>query len=170
MFAVSMFTTVAIAQETTGSDKNQVERTDKKKRMGRGRGFRGDHGKRGGRSARLRGLRRLDLSDVQKSQIKTIYETSRNSQQPFREEARSLHMKRKDGTATESDIQRMQELRSQRKEAVKQLEISILALLTPDQVQQLDTMKAERKQRMEERRQRRMERKQQTDEPVKTDN
>jgi len=173
VFAFSAFSTFTVAQETSekktdSADKTKVE--GRKGRMGR-HGRSGFRVRRGGRIM-LRGLRGLNLTESQRSQIKTLLETNKIGQQPNREEMRSLHMKFRDGTATEDDKTRMQELRAQNREAADQVKNSVLAVLTPEQLQQLEQMKAERKQRMEERRQRYMERKQRrkSELPTKTDN
>ena len=173
LFAVAMFTTVSVAQETEEKDTTKVEtpkRKHGKHRMGAGKGFHGRKGMRGGRrGGMIRGLSRLDLNEAQKSQIRTLHETHKNGQIGLREESRTLRTKMREGTATEEDKTRMRELRAQYRESAEQLKNSVLGILTDDQRQQLKAMGDERRQRMEERRQRMMERKQQREQPKPTD-
>lgn len=115
--------------------------------------FRGKRGARGFRSM-LRGFRQLDLTDAQKEQIKTLMDSHRAANQPLREEMRTLMAKRRDGTFTDADKARVGEIRSSMRESGDQLRNTILGLLTPEQTQKLEQMKAERQKRMEERRQR----------------
>lgn len=120
----------------------------------------------------MRSLRTLELSEGQKAQMKSIMDTHKTGQQPYRDEMRSLRMKFREGTATEDDRARMKELKDQSRAASDQLRNSILSVLTPGQLEQLEQMKAERKRRMEERRQYWRERRKQqsSDPPAKTDN
>ncbi|MDH3492139.1 MAG: Spy/CpxP family protein refolding chaperone [Acidobacteriota bacterium] len=173
VFVFTAFSAVTYAQETSDTKTDNAEKSRIEGRKGQF-GRKGRSGFRGGRGhhGMVRGLHKLDLTEPQKAQIKTIMETHILGQQPFREEMRSLVMKMRDGTGTEDDKARIAELRAQKREASEQVKNSILAVLTPEQLQKMEQMKAERKQRMEERRQRWMERKQQQKpvEPTKTDN
>ncbi|NNE68156.1 MAG: hypothetical protein HKN33_16450 [Pyrinomonadaceae bacterium] len=179
LVAIAALGIVTFAQETPAEDKEKVEKQrieGRKGRMGRQgqKGFRGGRGMRHGRrGGMIRGLRRLNLSETQRSQVRTLAETHKNTQQPTIEEMRALRGKFRDGTATEDDKARMGELRAQMKASSEELRTSILGVLTPEQLEQLETMKAERRQRMEQRRQRMLERRQQREQqkqPEKTDN
>jgi protein CpxP len=150
--------------------KTAPEKTEKKQRMeGRGERFgkRGGHGMhRGGFGPMLRGLRQLDLTDAQKNQIKTLMETHRTTNQPLMEEMKTLMMKKRDGTITDADKARMEEMHTGMKASGDQLRATVLGLLTPEQNQKLEQMKAEREERMEMRKQRMLERKQQRKEQM----
>ncbi len=160
--AVAAFTTFAMAQDTnTTSDSDS---TTQKQEMRRDRGFGGKRG--GGRGMRggkhgggdrmlMRSLRQLNLSDAQQTQVKAIFENSKNSNQPQREEMRGLMMKKRDGVISAEEETRFNEIRTQIKANGNQLRDSILAVLTIEQKNQLDQMKQERKQRWEEKRQNR---------------
>ena len=172
--AIIGFNTFATAQDTTNQDKESVERSERKGRFGK-EGKRGKRGKRGRRGMRRdRGLNRmlskLDLTDAQKSQIQTIRETQRVSNQPTREEAKTLMMKRRDGSITEAEKARLGDIKTEMRNSAKQTKNSILALLTPEQTQKIEQMKADRKQRMQERRERRQQRRQErSEQPTKTE-
>lgn len=178
--AIAGLNTLAIAQDETPKDKDKssVEKRQRKQgRLGKEgkRGRHGRHARRGmrrGRGARglVRGLSRVDLTDAQKSQVKTLLQSQRTGNQPLREEMRTLMMKRRDGTITEADKTRLGEIRTEMRNSAEQTKNSILGLLTPEQTQRLEQMKAERRQRMEERRQRRQLRRQerQKEKPAKT--
>lgn len=174
VFAFVALSTFVIAQETPTKDGNTVEKQEKRQKFGRSgkRGKRGKRGMRRGGDRELRGLMRslgqLDLDENQKSQIKTMMQTHRSSTQPQREELRSIYMKHREGTITEEDKNRAKEIRTEMKANSSQLKNSILALLTAEQTQKLEQIKAERKRRMEERRQRWQERRQKRSEEPAT--
>lgn len=176
VFTLVAFSVAVSAQETPETKKDGVERTKKEGRMGE-KSFRGGKGRKGGRmgfrgghGGVVKGLSKVDLTEPQRSQIKTLIETHKNGQMPFYEEMRALKMKMRDGSASEGDKIRMQELRASSEASADELRISILSVLTPDQVQKLEQIKAERQQKMQERRQRWLERKQKAPAaPVKTD-
>lgn len=153
MAAVFAFSTFAAAQNTT-NDNNNVSPSEKKEgKFGR-KGMDGKRGKRGGgERGMMRGLRELDLTDTQKAQIKSLYETNKAAHEAQREERRSLMMKKRDGSLTEAESARFQELKQQAKSDAEQIHNSVLAILTPEQVQKLEAQKAERKQRRQERKQ-----------------
>jgi len=119
-------------------------RAGKRQRMGR-------QGMRGMRGGPIAGFRALELTDDQKSQLKSLMQSHRESNKPFHEELRTLMSKRREGTLTEADKARVAELREQMKASGEQFRTSALALLTPEQTQKLEEMKAQRQQRMEER-------------------
>jgi Spy/CpxP family protein refolding chaperone len=169
--AIITFNTFVTAQDAPANkDKNSFEKQERKGRFG-GEGKRGmGEGKRGMRGNRglMRSLSRLELTDSQKTQIKTILETTRSANQPFRDEAKTLLMKKRDGTITEAEQARLGEIKTQMKSSSEQTKNSVLATLTPTQLQKLEEMKAERQQRKEERRLRWQERRQdKSDQPAK---
>lgn len=156
--AVFAFGSFASAQNS-GSDMVSPSEKNKEK-FGRMRGMHG--GKKGMRTggAMMRGLRGVDLTDTQKEQIKSLHESFRASHQGLHEEMRSLAMKKRDGSLTETEQARMQEIKNTLQNDMQQMHNSVLALLTPEQRQQIEQQKAERRKRMEERRQRFRERRQ----------
>ncbi|HUF03289.1 MAG TPA: Spy/CpxP family protein refolding chaperone [Aridibacter sp.] len=162
VFAVAVFSSAILAQETapkTGAD--TVDKKDRVERRARKEGFRGMkgfHGRRGGHGL-VRGLHRLELTDAQKTQIESLMQTHKASNQPVMEELRSLKMKRREGTFDEADKARAEELKAGMKASGDQLRNTILGLLTPEQAQKLEQMKQEREQRMEQRKERMLERK-----------
>jgi Spy/CpxP family protein refolding chaperone len=162
-FAMITLTTFAAAQDTTpDKQKDQTRKQRKFERKGFGEGDFG-RGMRGGRHAGfgLRALHRLDLTDAQKDQIRGLMEASKTANEPFRQEMRSIHEKRRGGgELTEADKTRMQELRSQMKQSAEQTHNSVLSILTAEQRQQLEQWKQERQKQKEERRQKMQERRQ----------
>ncbi len=157
--AVIAFNSYVTAQNTsTDTDRNTVERNDKQGRFGRSdrRGMRnGKRGMRGGGNQGLmKMLSKLDLTETQKSQIKTLFEIRQNANQPLYSEGKTLMMKRRDGTITEDEQTRLGEIRDQMKTSNKQTKNSVLELLTPEQLQKLEQLRAEMKNRRQNKRQR----------------
>ena len=166
--AIVAFNTFATAQDNSaGTEKGSVEKMDRRGRFGRdgrrGNNFGSRHGKRGmhGDRGLMRSLRQLNLTETQKSQIKLLTENQRTANEPLRTEAKALFMKKREGTISEGEQARLDEIGTQMKNSGEQLRNSVLALLTPEQTQQLQQMKAEREQKMQERRQLREQRRQQ---------
>ncbi len=153
-FAVGAFGTFAAAQDTTTAPDDSMRNQGKyERRGGQGKGMRG--GKRGGDRMMMRALRELNLTDAQKSQVKTAFENYKNQNQLQMEEMRGLGMKKRDGIITAEEETRFRELRTQMKTSKEQMNNSILAILTAEQRTELDRLQAERKQKMMERRQNR---------------
>ncbi len=156
VFTIAAFTTFASAQSTTtqtqdSADKQQKrERGDFGKREGGRRFGKEKHGK-GGDKMMMREFSRLNLTDAQKSQIKSLTEANRAANQGTHEELRGLMMKKRDGSITADEQARFETLKAQTKASAEQTHDTIMALLTAEQRTQLDQMKAERKQKMEER-------------------
>ena len=171
--ALLLLGTAAFAQDapkpTTGDKPAKQERFERQGgKFGHGarRGFRGMRGERGmGRM--LMGIHRLDLTDAQKDQIKTLMKTHWEGNQPLRDEMHTLMQKRRDGTFTDADKARVEEIHTSMKTSGDQLRTTVLGLLTPEQTQKLEQMKAEREQRMQERKQRFLERKERMKERMK---
>jgi len=114
-FALFAFSTFVSAQETTKTDSDNTQKQEKRewrkgKRDGMGKGFRrGGDGMRGGM---LRGLRDLNLTDAQKTQIRTIMEANRPDQATM-EEFKTLHQAKRDGTITAEQTERLKTLKGQ---------------------------------------------------------
>lgn len=161
-FALTMLSSAVLAQDTApkkgepGTEK--MHKMERMERMEGHREMRGPHGMH--RGGIVRGLHRLDLTDAQKTQIKSLMETHRATNKPVMEEAHSLMMKRREGTLTDADKARLEEIHASMMASREQLRSTILGLLTPEQTQKLEQMKSEREERMEHRKERMMERKQ----------
>ena len=157
-FAIAAFTTFASAQNTTTQPQDSADKQQRNERgefgkRGGGRRFgREGHG-RGGDKMMMREFSRLNLTDAQKAQIKSLTEASRAANQGTFQELRGLMMKKRDGSITADEQARLETLREQSKMSAEQTNSSIMSLLTAEQRAQLDQMKAERKQKMEERKQ-----------------
>jgi Spy/CpxP family protein refolding chaperone len=134
-----------------------MQKQERRERRGFGKrdGF-GKEGKRGGHHGgdkmMMRGLNSLNLTDSQKEQTRTIFENFNTSTKTQREEMRALAMKRRDGIITTEETARLKEFKIQLKTSGKQMHNSILAILTPEQRTQLEQIKEDGKQKMEERR------------------
>ena len=164
--AAIAFTTFVSAQDTTTNTENDsMQKQEMRQRRG---GKRGGFGKgmRGGKRHLMRSLEKLNLSDAQKAQVKTIADNFKASTQTQREELRSLGMKKRDGIISADEQARFKEIRTQMKTSGEQMRASVLAVLTAEQKAQLDQMKEEMKKRREEFRQNRQNRKNQTTQPV----
>ncbi|CAN5188269.1 hypothetical protein BH20ACI1_BH20ACI1_17420 [soil metagenome] len=156
-FAIVAFTTFASAQTTTTQTQDSVKKQQKSER--------GDFGRRGGgrkfgKEGRgdkmmMREFSRLDLTDAQKTQIKSLMEANRAANQGTQQELRDLAVKKRGGSITADEQARFETLKAQAKASAEQTHNTILALLTPEQHAQLEQFKAERKQKMQERRQNR---------------
>lgn len=153
-FAVGAFGTFAAAQDKTTAPDDSMRNQEKSERHGeRGGRGKGMHG--GGDRMMMHALEKLNLTDAQKSQVKTAFENHKTQNQPQMEEMRGLGMKKRDGIITADEETRFKELRTQMKASNEQLHNSILAILTAEQRTQLDQMKEEMRQKKMERRQNR---------------
>ena len=147
--AVGTFTTFVSAQDSSAN--TQQDSTKKERKFERrGDGFRGGKGMRGGKHGgdrmMLRGLRQLNLSDAQKEQVKTIVESSKPSQALF-EEMRGLMQKRRDGSITEQEQNRVKEIRTQLRASAEQTRNAVLAVLTAEQRTHLEQLKQQKRER-----------------------
>lgn len=158
--------TFAVAGSAQTTEEKSVEKTEKHERRGmrRGDGFgKGERGHKGMRG--MRGLRGIELSEGQKTAIKAIREANRPDE-AIREEMKTLKLARQAGTITPEQIERAKQLRSQFREKGEAVRLQIEAVLTPEQRQQIETKKAEMKQRREQMREQRQLRKQATPKTV----
>ncbi len=161
---VIAFGTFVSAQDTNPNQPNdsmqkQEIREGRGGKRGSGKGMRGGkHDGGGGEKMMMRVLERLNLSDAQKVQVRTIAETFKTSTQTQREEMRVLGMKKRDGIINADEKSRFKELRTELKASGEKMHDSILAVLTAEQRTQLDQLKEEMKQRKMERRQNRQNR------------
>jgi Spy/CpxP family protein refolding chaperone len=143
--AVGTFSTFVAAQDsttTTQTDSTKKERKFERRAdglRGEGKGMRG--GKHGGDRMLMGALRRLNLTDAQKEQIKTIHENNKPNQ-ALHEEMRGLAQKRRDGgSLTEQELTRLKEIRNQMQASAEQTHKAVLAVLTDEQRTQLQQMK-----------------------------
>lgn len=150
-FAMVTLTTFVAAQDTDRQTR-KMDKQGKFERKGmREGGMRG--GKRGGGFA-MREFSRLNLTDTQKEQIRSLTETSRAANAPLHQEMRGIMEKRRSGgELTETDRARLTEIRTQMKQSADQTRNTVMALLTVEQRAQLEQFKQERQKKMEERRQ-----------------
>jgi len=158
VFAVGTF---AFAQETTTKqDDNSKQDTQKVEKglrhPGGHNGFR--HGGRGagkgfGHHGGMRGgFAKLNLSDDQKLQMKNLHESFKAGNEASFKEMHTLFEQKRDNTLTADGEARLQVLKGQMKSAHEQMRGSMQNILTAEQKTQLETMKQERRQKMEERR------------------
>ena len=151
---VTGFAGAAAAQTTDEGGKKEGQKYERRGgKDGFGKGMRGKGGMRGMRGGRMLGLRGIDLTDAQKEQIRGIMQANRPDDS-VREEMRTIMQARRDGTITEDQKQRAEQLRTQARQRAELVKTQVEAVLTPEQKQQIEQNKLERQQRMQERRQR----------------
>jgi protein CpxP len=148
MFA---FAIVGVAQEqspaTTPDDTHRGERSERKERHREGMGrHRGKHGHGMGRL-----MRELNLTDIQREQIRAITQRRLESTKTQREELSRLHEKRVAGTFTAEDAARAQTLRQEIHSLMEGVRAETEAILTAEQRTRLEQLKQERKAQHEER-------------------
>lgn len=127
----------------------------------RGFGKRGGH-HRGGHGMMLRGL---DLTDEQKTQVKTIMQSSRESSKSLREQMKANRQKLQtlsdSGNFDQAQVQALADeqgkLTAQMIVEKEKVKSQISAILTPEQKAKAAEMKAQFKQKREERKQKRAE-------------
>ena len=125
----------------------------------------GGKGERGGRHGRgemgARMFEKLNLTDAQKTQIRTIHESFREQNKAFFEQSRATFEQYREAKKA-NDTARVEALkatvdanREQMKKLREQQHAQIANILTPEQRTQWEAMKAEREQRRGERGERR---------------
>jgi Spy/CpxP family protein refolding chaperone len=147
--AVLAFATFASAQDSTSApqDGNQ-----KQERRARGDWGKGGHRGMGGRRGMMGELRGIDLSDAQKAQLKAIHEANKPDEGTMQEMKTLIDAKRA-GTITPEQTERLKALRQQGREKMEAVRTQVLAILTPEQRQQVEQRREEMKNRRQERRQ-----------------
>lgn len=162
MAAAAVLAGVSSAQQTTppSTDNTQRQEMRERRKMRHGEAGKGMRHGRFGRRGGFGMLRGIQLTDDQKAQLKVIHESNKPSEGVM-QEMRSLMEAKRAGTMTDVQKARMAELREQGKLRHQAVNQQVLSLLTPEQKQQLEARKAERKQRREEFRQKREQWKQQ---------
>lgn len=170
--ATFAFSAIGTAQEATTAPTDKAEKVRKGERRGfggreYGRGeFGGKHGGRHGGPSKMGGkamrmLHGIELTEVQKTQLHSIFEANKPAPESMTE-IRTLATAKRDGTITAEQQERLTVLKQQGKEKAQSVKAQIEAILTPEQKAQIETKKAEMKLRMQERREQRQLRKQQT--------
>jgi len=157
VFAVAVFSVAASAQDAASSSSDSDDKSVKTERRGYGRhgGMgKGKHGARGG--GYMRGLRGANLTDAQKEQLRVIHAANRPDQATM-EEMRTLKEAKRGGTLTADQKEKFKALRQQTRANHEQVRLQVLAILTPEQRQQIELKQQEMKQRREERRNQRRE-------------
>ena len=110
----------------------------------------------GGPGGILREFRGLNLTEGQRQQVRGILESNRPSE-AVRQEMRSIAEARRSGTITEAQKTRAKELAQQGRTNMQAVRQQALAVLTPEQKQQLDDRMNKMKERREKMQQRREE-------------
>lgn len=170
-FALVTFTTFVSAQNSNTNTQeqdsaNQQQREKRDRRGGKRNGM--GRGQRGGDIMRV--LERLNLTDTQKQQVRTILEANRPNPSEF-EEVKGLMEAKRNGTITAEQTEKLKAFHEQMKQKHEQVKTQILAVLTDEQRTEYEKIKAEMKQRREERQKERQERKnQQNQQTEKKDN
>lgn len=169
--AIVAFSTFAVAQDTKPDNQPQAPKQERREmrggKFGRGEGMR--RGMRGKRHGLMRQLRGLNLTEEQRTQIRTLMQANRGNSDVNREEMRTIMKAKRDGTITPDQQQKLDTFKTQMKENAKRTHEQVLAILTPEQRAQLEARKEERKRRMEERRQLRDQKKPNPDEKKDND-
>ncbi len=154
LFAFASFSVAVSAQNSPQTTKVEKETSEKMEhhggRHGRGEGMRGDHDGAGF----MRELRGINLTDAQKAQLRTIHEANKPDQATMAE-MKSLMEARRSGSLTDAQKDRMKTLHRQARAHREQVQAQVLAILTPEQRQQVEAKRQEMKQRREERRENR---------------
>jgi periplasmic protein CpxP/Spy len=165
--AIAAFSTFSAAQdtktETPSTTPDKVEKPFKGHRGGfgkfGGKGFGGKHSGHG-----MRGfMRGIELTDVQKEQIKAIREANKPDQATM-DEFRTLAKAKRDGSLTADQEARIKTLREQAQTKGKAVHEQIMNVFTAEQKAQIEQNKLQMKERHEQMKQKREElRKQKTD-------
>ena len=145
ILAFGVFAGAAFAQDTTTSPTpDKTQRPDRPERHGKfrrgdgGPGFGG--GMRGGPMGMLRGI---DLTDDQKSQIKSIMDANKPDQATL-DQMKALRDARKNGTTlTDDQKAQLRATRQAQGEKMKSIHEQIINVLTADQKAQLEKRRQE---------------------------
>lgn len=145
-FALPLF-----AQQTSSQDnRNATTQAPQEENFGRrGRGRRRADGGGGARHATMGAMQKLNLTDAQRAQMRSIAERNAGSTRALREELRTLRAQSKQGALTSEQQARLETLRTELRNAKKSSNAEMLNVLTPEQRTQLENLKAEAKSRRE---------------------
>src|SRR5688572_28244081 len=156
--AVAAFAVVGSAQDTPKTEDNSGQKMERKHGRGEHRGMRRGKGGRHGMGMGF-GLRGIELTDAQKEQIRQIHEANKPSESKRAELKAMRDARRNGGEITAEQREKIRAFRTEMRAKRQSVHGQILAILTPEQRQQLEARKAERQKRREEFRQKRQERK-----------
>jgi Spy/CpxP family protein refolding chaperone len=159
--AMGVFAVAGSAQTTTPAPQTDGQKQEKRW-GGHRKGGDGARGMRGGHGMMFRDL---NLTDAQKAQIKTIMDTNKPTDAEMQQMKSLMEARKNGGTLTDDQKAQFKAFREQRRAKQEAIQQQILAILTPEQKQQLEQKQQERRQRMQERRQQR----QQGDKPATDD-
>ena len=161
--AMGAFAIAGSAQTTTPVPQTDGQQQGKQW-GGHRKGGEGFRGMRGGRDGGFM-FRDLNLTDAQKAQIKTIMDANKPTEAEMQQMKSLMEARKNGGTLTDDQKAQFKAFRQQRQVKQQAVHQQILAILTPEQKQQLEQKQQERRQRMQERRQQR----QQGDKPATDD-
>jgi periplasmic protein CpxP/Spy len=152
--AVVAFSSFAFAQDVKPTENQDAAKQQKGSRKSDGkRGFGGEKGgKRHGKEMAMRGLHKLNLSDAQKEQMKSLHERAKLQSQPQRDEMKTLSGKKRDGIITNDEQSRLKELKTQMRENGKKMHEEMMSILTPEQKAEMEQKREEMRGKMKERR------------------
>ena len=159
---VVVFSTGALAQDTTTATPttpDKAERREKGERKFGREGFGGKHGD------GMRMFRDLNLTEAQKTQIKSIHEANKPSPETM-EQMRNLSRAKHDGTITADQQAQLKALKTQMHEKGRSVHQQIEGVLTAEQKTQLKQKRQEMKEKFEERRENRKDKPGTTDKPT----
>lgn len=147
--------------KTASPDQTKIERKMHRQGAGFGRMKMGRQGfDRHGMGRGGFAFRGIDLTDAQKAQIKAIHEANKPDT-AVREELRTIAKARRDGTITDAQKARMEEIRKAARGKAESVHQQVLGVLTAEQKAKIDERKQKMKERFEEFRKLREQRKQQ---------
>lgn len=158
-FAVAAFAVVGAAQDATKTQDEKGQKIEREHRRDGHRGMRRGKGGRHGMGGVGFGLRGIELTDAQKEQIRRIHEANKPNE-ALRAEFKAMRdARRNGGEITAEQREKFKAFRTEMRAKRQSVHEQILAILTPEQRQQLEARKAERQERREEFRKNRQERK-----------
>ena len=160
--ATVAFSTIGMAQSattpaTTQTDKVETPQKGDDRGFGKRRfGRDGDEGRKGfgghHHGGMMRMMHDLNLTEAQKTQIHSIMETNKPNRETM-DELRSLATAKHAGTITAEQQVRLTALKQEAHEKGHAVKEQILTVLTPEQKQQLEQKKLERKERFQQHKQ-----------------
>lgn len=150
LLSIAAFAQAAAPPQGGMDAEGRRDRMDKERRM-RGRQGEPGGGRRGGMERRA--LRRLNLSEAQRGQLREIEARYGQGFKGRHQELRQLmELRRSGATLTPEQEQRAQQLRTEARGNAERLHAEILAILTPEQRDQLRRMREEGEARRKQRR------------------
>lgn len=150
---VAAFALPSLAQQTSQQNNNATTQSQQEENVGR-RG-RSHQRQRDGEDMMMGAMQKLNLTDAQRTQMRSIAERNAGSTKALREELRNLRVQSEQGTLTSEQQARLETLRAELRNSKKSSHAAMLNVLTSEQRTQLEALKAEAKTRREASRQRR---------------